>query len=82
VHTDNLMCGWRRPAGAQQEVRYTFRSAERESYAPRFTYHGFRFAQVTGLQQRSPPDALEAEVFHSAPEVGRFASSSPPTSTA
>ena len=44
VYTDNLR-------GAQQTDRYTLRGGATapETFEPHFTYHGFRYVQVTGL---------------------------------
>ncbi|MFI7483353.1 family 78 glycoside hydrolase catalytic domain [Kocuria sp. M1R5S2] len=53
---------------AEATDRYTFATDDVESWEPRFTYHGFRYAEVA-----APPavlDALEVEarVYHSAME--------------
>ena len=43
------------------------------SFEPHFTYHGFRFVEVSGLAAPPGPDALVGRVFHSAsPWVGKF----------
>ena len=63
--------------GAPQVDRYTFRTDGPETFEPRFTYHGFRYVEVTGLPARPPADALTGRVFHSAaPDAGRFECSS------
>ncbi|WP_404980262.1 family 78 glycoside hydrolase catalytic domain [Chitinophaga pollutisoli] len=36
------------PPVAWQEDRYTLKGAGRETWSPRFTYHGFRYVEVTG----------------------------------
>lgn len=47
-----------------------------ETFEPRFTYHGFRYVEVTGLPAKPAQDDLVGEVFHSdSPEVSRFESS-------
>ena len=49
-----------------------------ETYASRFTYHGFRYAEVTGFPGRPDAKALTAVYFHSdVPETGHFACSNP-----
>ena len=40
---------------------------------PHFTYHGFRYVEVTGLPSRPAGDAVVGRVFHSAaPEAGQL----------
>jgi len=51
-----------------------------ESWTPRFTFHGFRYAQISGLPSGIllGADALVAHVLHSAlPEAGDFSCSEP-----
>lgn len=36
-----------------------------EEYQPLFTFHGFRYAELTGLPTKPPLDAVRAVVFHS-----------------
>ncbi|AXC10873.1 Alfa-L-rhamnosidase [Acidisarcina polymorpha] len=36
-----------------------------ESYQPTFTFHGFRYVEVSGLPAKPAADAVEAVVFHS-----------------
>jgi alpha-L-rhamnosidase len=48
----------------------------RETFEPRFTFHGFRYASLTGLDGAPAPDSLVAVVVHNdLPETGAFASS-------
>jgi alpha-L-rhamnosidase len=35
-----------------------------EEFAPQFTFHGFRYLEITGLPTPPAPDAVKAEVFH------------------
>lgn len=59
--------------GAAQEDRYTPRVSGTFSYEPRFTYHGFRFVELTGLAEPPSPRAVTGRVFHStSPIVGHF----------
>jgi alpha-L-rhamnosidase len=64
--------------GAAQTDRYTFRSDKEETYEPRFTYHGFRYVELTGLETKPSLDAVTGRVANSsAPEVGAFECSDP-----
>jgi len=64
--------------GAAQTDRYTFRGSEPEIFEPRFTYHGFRYVEITGLPNKPARDAMLGRVFHSSsPDVGQFECSSP-----
>jgi alpha-L-rhamnosidase len=48
-----------------------------EIWEPRFTYHGFRYVEVTGYPGRPPLDAITGVVVHSnTPSVGSFECSS------
>ncbi|MBN2507811.1 MAG: family 78 glycoside hydrolase catalytic domain [Verrucomicrobia bacterium] len=59
--------------GAPQTDRYTLRGAGREVFEPRFTCHGFRFVEVTGLPRGPHRGDLTAIVVHSAaPETATF----------
>lgn len=49
-----------------------------EAYEPRFTYHGFRYVEVTGYPGIPTLDSVEGRVIHAAVEpVGKFQSSNP-----
>ncbi len=64
--------------GAPQVDRYTPRADGAFLFEPRFTYHGFRYVELTGLAARPGTNAVLARVFHSAaPRVGWFACSDP-----
>jgi alpha-L-rhamnosidase len=55
---------------------YTLRGGGSEEYEPRFTYHGFRYVEVTGYPGRPALSALEGRVVHDAvPRSGTFACS-------
>jgi alpha-L-rhamnosidase len=45
--------------------RYTLRGEGVETWEPRFTFHGFRYAEVTGWPGELRPDDLRAVVIHS-----------------
>jgi alpha-L-rhamnosidase len=71
IYTANLR-------GAAQTDRYTPRSDGEETYEPRFTYHGFRYVEVTGLSAKPGLDAIVGRVANSsATEVGSFECSEP-----
>ncbi|MGN6446400.1 family 78 glycoside hydrolase catalytic domain [Amnibacterium sp.] len=53
-------------------------AAEGEEWAPRFTFHGFRYASVEGWPGEFDPASVVAEVLHSDLErTGTFSSSDP-----
>ena len=71
IYTRNLR-------GAAQTDRYTFAADGEITYEPRFTYHGFRYVEVTGLASKPGLDAIVGCVANSSvPEVGEFACSEP-----
>ena len=45
---------------------YVARGDEAETYEPRFTYHGFRYAQVSGYPGELDPEDVTAKVVHTA----------------
>jgi alpha-L-rhamnosidase len=50
---------------AEATDRYTLRGGGEESWEPRFTYHGFRYAEVRGWPGRLEQDDIRAVVCHS-----------------
>lgn len=48
-------------SGLSQQLTYICGSDERENWEPRFTYHGFRYAEVEGLSQ--PPRKEDFTAF-------------------
>jgi len=63
--------------GARQEDRFVLAGKGEETLEPHFTYHGFRYVEVTGLPARPPLDFIVARHFHSAtPPAGEFSCSS------
>jgi alpha-L-rhamnosidase len=55
---------------------YVARGDDRETYEPRFTYHGFRYAQITGYPGDLEKDDLRAKVVHTDVEpIGDFSCS-------
>ena len=64
--------------GAPQEDHYICRGGGDENFEPHFTYHGFRYVEVTGLGYRPSLNDLEGCVLHSgAANTGKFECSSP-----
>jgi alpha-L-rhamnosidase len=57
IYADNLRT-------AEATDRYTLKGGGEEIYEPRFTYHGFRFVEVTGFPGTPPLDALEGQVVN------------------
>jgi alpha-L-rhamnosidase len=44
---------------------YTLRGSDEETFAPHFTFHGFRYVEVTGYPGAPPLDAIKGEVVSS-----------------
>jgi alpha-L-rhamnosidase len=63
---------------ARATDRYVLRGGDEEVYQPRFTFHGFRYVEVTGYPGEPPLEAITGRVVHSAtPPAGSFECSSP-----
>jgi alpha-L-rhamnosidase len=58
IYTANLR-------GAAQTDRHTFATDKPETCEPRFTYHGFRYVEVTGLSSKPALSALTGRVSNS-----------------
>jgi alpha-L-rhamnosidase len=57
---------------------YTLKGEGVETYAPRFTYHGFRFVEITGYPGTPELSDLEGQAVHTdLPATGTFACSNP-----
>jgi alpha-L-rhamnosidase len=70
IYTTNLR-------SARATDRYVLGGDGEEIYEPRFTFHGFRYVEVTGYPGEPPPGALTGRVVHSAtPPSGTFECSS------
>lgn len=49
-----------------------------EEYQPQFTFHGFRYAEISGLKSRPTLETMKAVVLHTdAPFTARFSSGDP-----
>ncbi|MDR2042152.1 MAG: family 78 glycoside hydrolase catalytic domain [Tannerella sp.] len=69
LYTENLR-------GARQTDLYHPGSEKRIDYEPRFTYHGFRYVEVSGLTQPPRPGVLCGKMIaSSSPVTGRFVTS-------
>jgi len=51
--------------GARCTDVYTTKGQGTETWEPRFTYHGFRYVELTGYPGKPPKDAIEGVVIHS-----------------
>ena len=51
--------------GARCTDVYTTKGQGTETWEPRFTYHGFRYVELTGYPGAPPKDAIEGVVIHS-----------------
>lgn len=61
---------------ARATDKYICKGGPAESWQPQFTYHGFRYVQVEGLNQEPDENTLTGLVFHTnAPINGSFQSS-------
>lgn len=66
IYTANLR-------GAKQTEIYTKRTDGEEIYEPHFTYHGFRYVELTGVSYKPEVGDVLGRVFHSAsPDSGHF----------
>ena len=58
--------------------RYVTKDGGEEVYEPRFTFHGFRYVEVTGYPGEPPLDSVTGRVLHSdTPPAGSFECSDP-----
>ena len=72
LYTSNLR-------GANATDTYVLRGSGTETLEPYFTFHGFRYVEITGLETKPSLDAVTGVVVHSAMErTGTFECSSPP----
>lgn len=72
IYTNNLR-------GARAVELYTFRGSEApEVFEPHFTYHGFRYVEVTGLPSPPATNAILGRMFHTGfRQAGHFECSNP-----
>lgn len=63
---------------ARAEDVYILKGKGVETYTPRFTYHGFRYVELTGFPGVPTMETIRGEVVHTAVEqVGNFSCSKP-----
>jgi alpha-L-rhamnosidase len=73
---DNGMINRENIREAKSRDIYILRGGEQESYEARFTYHGFRYVEVTGFPGTPSLDSVRGRVAHSAVNtVGSFMAS-------
>jgi alpha-L-rhamnosidase len=71
IYTTNLRA-------ARQTDTYILKGEGEEVFEPHFTFHGFRYVEVTGYPGQPELNALTGQVAHSAtPPIGTFETSSP-----
>lgn len=71
VYTENLRA-------ARQTDQFILKGSGAETFEPHFTYHGFRYVQVTGLANKPQLSDLVGRQFNSdMPETSSFETSSP-----
>ncbi|HEU4752978.1 MAG TPA: family 78 glycoside hydrolase catalytic domain, partial [Armatimonadota bacterium] len=71
----NLQVG--APETAWQTDTFILKGEGEEEYRPRFTFHGFRYVEVTGYPGRPGPEAVTGYALHSdVPSAGEFSCSS------
>ena len=64
--------------GRFQTGEFILKGEGTETYEPRFTYHGFRYVQITGLKDKPTLDSLTGRWVHTDPEnAGEFSCSNP-----
>lgn len=70
IYRDNLRA-------AKATDTYVLRGKGEETFEPHFTYHGFRYVEVTGYPGKPDLSAITGIVFHNnLPETGKFETSS------
>jgi alpha-L-rhamnosidase len=71
LHTANLR-------SARATDTYTLRGGGMETYTPQFTYHGFRYVELTGYPGAPTLQTITGQVMHNAlPQTGQFECSHP-----
>jgi alpha-L-rhamnosidase len=64
------------PATAWQEDNYTLKGGGVEEWSPRFTFHGFRYVEISGWPGKPDTNSVEALRMNSdLPEDGKFSCS-------
>lgn len=77
VDSTGLIDPWTNRLAAATDI-YVFKGDGEEVYEPRFTYHGFRYVQVTGVRTPLTAKTIQGRVVHAdLGELGDFSSSDP-----
>jgi alpha-L-rhamnosidase len=63
--------------GARQQEKFILNGASNLVFEPRFTYHGFRYVEVTGLRDASDLELVGRVFYSDSPITGTFACSNP-----
>ena len=75
VYSDGMIDRQNLGAAKARDI-YTLKGEGRETYEPHFTYHGFRYVEVTGYPGAPNLDSLRGRVVHTAVgTVGSFVAS-------
>jgi alpha-L-rhamnosidase len=75
---DNGMINRENLRSARAEDVYILKGEGEETYEPRFTYHGFRYVEVTGLPAAPNAETIRGRVVYSGvDQTGAFAASKP-----
>ncbi len=75
---DNGMINRENLRSARAEDVYILKGEGEETYEPRFTYHGFRYVEVTGLPGAPNAETLRGRVVYSSVgQTGAFTASKP-----
>jgi alpha-L-rhamnosidase len=71
IYLDNIR-------GARVTDKYTLKGGAEETWEPSFTYHGFRYVEITGYPGEPSVDDFEGRVVHDEMETtGQFETSDP-----
>jgi len=73
---DNGMINQENLRSAKAQDVYILKGDETEKYEPRFTYHGFRYVELTGFPGVPNPNTLKGKLVHSSVnQMGNFSCS-------
>jgi len=73
---DNGMINRENLRAARAEDHYILKGEGEETWEPRFTYHGFRYVELSGFPGTPMPDSIRGRVAHSAVRpIGSFVAS-------
>ena len=63
IDSTGMIDPWTNRKAAATDI-YVFKGNGIESYEPRFTYHGFRYVEITGPRKRPTAEMVEGRVVH------------------